>query len=112
LPELLKLTNRKEEILKLIKFDSKLNGNSKIDTNYIKDIVEILSLNASILNDDVKIVITTLIKETEDRMNLKDKFSNLVLDLKTFEDNENHQIFMKFKNEIIDTLIEIINTLY
>ena len=100
---MLKLTNKNNEILRIFNFYFKLVGSESLNTQDYRKLLKILSLNGSILNDDIRKVFMTIFKD----QNKGEIISSLIEELTNFADNDNYQIFMKFKSDIIQTLTSI-----
>jgi hypothetical protein len=99
------LTNRKHEISKILKLFNLIQGNNKFDVNSLISIIKVLSLNASILNEDIKKVLLNFVNESGVESNkLNEEILKLKEELTKFEEKENNEIFFKFKEEILESI--------
>jgi hypothetical protein len=99
------MTNRKNEIYKILKIYNIVKGNNKFDVESLISIIKLLSLNASILNEDTRNVMKKLINESELESNkFNEEMSKLKEYFKYFKEKENYEIYFKFKEEIIEII--------
>ncbi len=101
LPDILKLTNKSSEISKILKI---FNGfNTTIEEEGLVRTLRTLALNASIINEDIQKSLKNLIT-----LENKQKINLLIEELKAFNPNEEYTMFIRFKEDIINSLENLI----
>jgi hypothetical protein len=99
------MTNRKKEIYKILKIYNLIVGNNKIDVKSLISTIKVLSLNASILNEDTKNVMQKFINESGvESSNFNEEMSKLLEHLKNYQKKDNYEVYFKFKEEIIEII--------
>ena len=99
------MTNRKKEIYKILKIYNLIVGNNKIDVKSLISTIKVLSLNASILNEDTKNVMQKFINESGvESSNFNEEMSKLLEYLKNYQKKDNYEVYFKFKEEIIEII--------
>ena len=84
---------------------NQIQGNKNFDLASIISTIKTLSLNAIILNEDIRKVISSLVKESDIDLNsLIEKLNGLKEELKNFENKENYEMFSKFKEDVYEAL--------
>lgn len=99
------MTNRKKEIYKILNIYNLIVGNNTIDVKSLISTIKVLSLNASILNEDTKNVIQKFINESGvESSNFNEEMSKLLEYLKNYQKKDNYEVYFKFKEEIIEII--------